>query len=76
MSDKKPTDQEATISQFNRQIRDEHSRHRVQVTPATSTTALNDALRVAAGRGPQPEEADREPGSFPWRSLGSRDGDA
>ncbi len=75
--DKKPTDQKATISQFNRQIRDEHSRHRVQVTPATSRNELNNALRIAAGREPQPEEEEEpESGTYPWRSLTSGESDA
>jgi hypothetical protein len=67
--DQKATDQKATISQFNRQIRDEHSRHRVQVTSSTSRDELNRELRRAAGRGPQHAEAEPEPGTFPWRSL-------
>jgi hypothetical protein len=74
MTDTSKPDPKATVSAFNRQIRDEHSRHRVQVTPATSTTALNDALRRAAGRDPRHEEESE--GTHPWRSLGSGDGDA
>jgi hypothetical protein len=69
VSDKKPTDQKAVISSFNQLVRDEHSRHRVQVTAATSRDDLNDALRIAAGRGPQHAEAEPAPQSFPWKSL-------
>jgi hypothetical protein len=76
VSDKKPTDQEATVSAFNEAIRAERSRHRVQVTSATSRDALNQALRIAAGREPQHAEEEPQSGSFPWRSLGSGDGDA
>jgi hypothetical protein len=68
--------QKAIIASFDRQIRDEHSRHRVRVTAATSRDALNRALRIAAGRDPQHAEEEPESGTYPWRSLTSREGDA
>ncbi len=67
----KPTDQQPTVSAFNQLVRDERSRHRVQVGPATSRDALNDALRRAAGHEPQHTEEAPESGTYPWRSLTS-----
>jgi len=66
----KTTDQQPTVSAFNQLVRDERSRHRVQVTAATSRDDLNNALRIAAGREPQ-HEAEPQSGTYPWRSLTS-----
>jgi hypothetical protein len=74
MTDTTKPDQKATIDAFNQLIRNQRDLRRVRVTSATSRDDLNDALRRAAGHDPQHEE-ESEPGSFPWRSLGSRDGD-
>jgi hypothetical protein len=76
MTDEQRPDPKVTIGAFNEAIRAERSRHRVQVGPSMSRDSLNAALRVAAGHEPQHSEEEPEPGSFPWRSLGSRDGDA
>ncbi len=70
----KPTDEKATVSAFNEAIRAERSRHRVQVTRSMTRDSLNNALRAAAGR--EPQHAEESEGSYPWRSLGSGDGDA
>ncbi len=75
-NDKKPTDPKATIEAFNQLIRNQRNLRRVRVTPATSRADLNDALRRAAGHDPQHTKEEPEPGIFPWRSLGSREGDA
>ena len=69
---KKP-DQKVTIDAFNQLIRNQRDLRRVRVSPSTSRDDLNNALRVAAGREPQHAE---ESGTYPWRSLGSQDGDA
>ncbi len=69
MTDEQKTDQKAIIGGFNQLVRDERSRHRVQVTAATSRDSLNRELRRAAGREPQHAEGAPEPGSFPWKSL-------
>jgi hypothetical protein len=74
-NDQKPTDQKPTIGAFNQLIRNQRNLRRVRVTPATSRDALNDALRRAAGHEPQHAEEEPESGTYPWRSLGSRDGD-
>jgi hypothetical protein len=38
--------------------------------------SLNDAIRIAGGHDPQHAEDGPEPGTHPWKSLTSRDGDA
>ncbi len=74
MSDsQKPTADEA-IAAFNASLRDQRNHHRVQVTPSMSRSALNAALRTAAGHDPQHADEEPEPGSHPWKSLQSRDG--
>ncbi len=75
MTDTSKPDQKAIIGAFNEAIRDQRNLRRVQVSPSMSRAELNAALRVAGGHGPQ--HTDEEPGgTSPWRSLGSRDGDA
>jgi hypothetical protein len=69
MTDTSKPDEKATIGAFNQLIRDQRNLRHVRVTPATSTTVLNDALRVAAGHEPQLEEESE--GTYPWRSLTS-----
>jgi hypothetical protein len=82
----KPVDPKAVGQAFGQLVRDEHSRHRVHWVPSSSTDpaerqkdrdSLNNALRRAGGRVEDVEEDDgpeESPGSFPWRSLASREG--
>jgi hypothetical protein len=65
-------DQKATIDAFNQLIRNQRDLRRVRVTSATSRNDLNDALRIAAGHDPQ--HAEEESGTYPWKSLTSREG--
>ncbi len=67
-NDTKPNEK-ATIGAFNQLIRNQRDLRRVQVTSVTSRDDLNQALRIAAGR--EPQHAEEESGTYPWRSLTS-----
>jgi hypothetical protein len=73
MSDSQKPDSKAVIAAFNESLRDQRNHHHIRVTPSMSRDALNDALRIAAGRDPQHEGPEPE-APFPWRSLQSQDG--
>jgi hypothetical protein len=78
----KPTDRQAAQNAFNELLRTSRNGTRVKWVPSSSADpavqradrdALNDALRRAGGHKPQHEEADPEPQTFPWKSLGPSD---